>query len=360
MSACGDVFLIYASANDGQGATASCSVRIEQKCTKVTLYPQSTPGMAPGIVTNRNGVLSSVGLFNVDIQESSATENQIQLYAVPEGSSRVPIAWTSNKSSVATVDEDGTVTAHKAGTATITATAQDGSGKKANVTIKVTVPVSSMSLTASAAKGNLGLDALAIGKSYSHKVSFGKLYGTPTNQKVIWSWAVYTIQNGEDVDISNEVQRMISCAGGKLNVKSGMNTYLCRYGNLQVTIFAESLDGTDVVASRTYNLVQGATFVKFINGLRKDNNGDYYLTFISDQVVATDSRNNKFGDFVVISSNSRVLNPIQVDTGSYSSYYGGYIHWLTVDTDTAHGKATITIKTTDGTNKSAKFTVTVR
>lgn len=47
------------------------------------------------------------------------------------------IKWSSNKTSVATVSSKGKVTAKKAGTATITAKATDGTGKKA--TCKVTV-----------------------------------------------------------------------------------------------------------------------------------------------------------------------------------------------------------------------------
>ena len=54
-------------------------------------------------------------------------------YSLPSG-----YTWKSSKDAVATVDEDGYVTAgEKTGTVTITATANDGSGKKATVKIKV-------------------------------------------------------------------------------------------------------------------------------------------------------------------------------------------------------------------------------
>lgn len=143
-------------------------------------------------------------------------------------------------------------------------------------------------------------------------------------------------------------------------MKASAESVLRRYGNLQLTVIAQSTDGLNVVATRTYNLVKGATFVKFINGVRQDSNGNYYLTFVSDQAVTSNSSGYKFGDFVVTSSNSRVVNPIEVSTSSsYNSYYGGYVHWLVIRSDMYTGKATITVKTTDGTNKTAKFTVTM-
>ena len=52
------------------------------------------------------------------------------------------VKWSSNKTSVATVNPDtGLVIAQGAGTATITATAQDGSNKKGYCTITVNAPV---------------------------------------------------------------------------------------------------------------------------------------------------------------------------------------------------------------------------
>ena len=46
------------------------------------------------------------------------------------------ITWSSSKESVATVDENGVVTAHENGSAKITA--MTGSGKKATCTVTVT------------------------------------------------------------------------------------------------------------------------------------------------------------------------------------------------------------------------------
>ena len=62
---------------------------------------------------------------------------QPELHYEPMDASAVNLKWKSSKNSVATVDQDGVVTAQKKGTCKITCKAQDGSGIKATVTIIV-------------------------------------------------------------------------------------------------------------------------------------------------------------------------------------------------------------------------------
>jgi hypothetical protein len=58
----------------------------------------------------------------------------------PGNATNKSVGWSSNKESVATVAEDGVVTAVANGTATITATAKDGSGKFDIIQITVSIP----------------------------------------------------------------------------------------------------------------------------------------------------------------------------------------------------------------------------
>ena len=70
---------------------------------------------------------------------SLLTGGTAQLQAtVSEGASNKNVTWTSNNTTVATVDETGKVTAVSAGEAVITATAADGSGQKAECKVTVT------------------------------------------------------------------------------------------------------------------------------------------------------------------------------------------------------------------------------
>ena len=59
------------------------------------------------------------------------------------------VTWNSSSAAVASVDENGLVTGHRAGTATITASAADGSGKRDSVKITVGVKVKPGSLSVS-------------------------------------------------------------------------------------------------------------------------------------------------------------------------------------------------------------------
>ena len=56
----------------------------------------------------------------------------------PADATNQDVTWESSNTSIATVSEDGTVTAISAGNATITATAADGSGISASCTLTVT------------------------------------------------------------------------------------------------------------------------------------------------------------------------------------------------------------------------------
>lgn len=65
----------------------------------------------------------------------------------PGNASDKGIDWTSSDDAVATVDENGRITGVGAGTATITATAQDGSGVTGSVTVNVTAAAFDVYLT---------------------------------------------------------------------------------------------------------------------------------------------------------------------------------------------------------------------
>ena len=100
-------------------------------------------------------VTEDILVTSVSVSPSSKTMNlgnSAYLYETvcPTNATNKCVKWSSNRTSVATVNPDtGLVIARGAGTATITATAQDGSGKKGYCTIKVngTVYVSDITLS---------------------------------------------------------------------------------------------------------------------------------------------------------------------------------------------------------------------
>ena len=81
--------------------------------------------------------VSQITLNKAETSISVGNSETLTATVAPENATNKALTWASSDEDVATVAPDGTVTAVKAGAATITATATDGSGKSA--TCKVTV-----------------------------------------------------------------------------------------------------------------------------------------------------------------------------------------------------------------------------
>ena len=104
---------ITATAADGSGKNAACKVTVVKKIvTGVTIKCKANTVKVKKTLT----LTATVQPTNADIKD---------------------VTWKSSNTKVATVDSNGKVCGIKKGTVTITATAKDGSGKKA--TMKVTV-----------------------------------------------------------------------------------------------------------------------------------------------------------------------------------------------------------------------------
>ena len=112
--------VITATAADGSGVTASCTV---------------TVGRVP---------VASVLLDKSEATLNAGESLTLAVTILPEDATDKSVTWTSSNDDVATVSSDGVVTAVGAGTADITATANDGSGLSATcvVTVKEQVTIS--------------------------------------------------------------------------------------------------------------------------------------------------------------------------------------------------------------------------
>lgn len=104
---------IMAAAKDGGGAYAQCAVSVLRYVTEINLNKAS---------------------ITLHISETETLLAAI----LPDDATSKALLWTSSDEGIATVNASGEVTAHKAGTAIITAAAQDGSGISAacKVTVK--------------------------------------------------------------------------------------------------------------------------------------------------------------------------------------------------------------------------------
>ena len=117
---------ITVTTTDG-GKTASC---------KVTVTAKALPPAAVAVTEvklNKNGLPLEAG-----------KSEQLTATVVPANAANKKVTWSSDKPAIASVDKNGTVTAHKAGEAVITVKSEDG-GKTASC--KVTVSLTEYTIT---------------------------------------------------------------------------------------------------------------------------------------------------------------------------------------------------------------------
>ena len=82
--------------------------------------------------------VTSVTLDQAELALYTGDTASLTATVAPDNATNKNVTWSSSDNTVATVDNNGNVTAVKAGTATITATAADGSGCSATCTVTVT------------------------------------------------------------------------------------------------------------------------------------------------------------------------------------------------------------------------------
>ena len=112
----------------------------------VTVKATNSAGSAEKTFTLNIKAVSVTGVTLDPTELSLFTGESETLTAkvLPETATDKSVTWESSNPDVATVDQSGNVKAVAPGTATITATANDGSGQKASCTVKVTDPVYNM------------------------------------------------------------------------------------------------------------------------------------------------------------------------------------------------------------------------
>ena len=134
-------------------------------------------------VTVKPNLVSEITLaaLAIYVGESKAITATVK----PDDATNKALTWTSSDETVATVDNTGKVTGKKIGTATITATAQDGSGVSGSCTVTVLSHVKKVTVT----PANL---TLGQNKSYTLKATV-EVFGSGTDTGVTWTSSDTTI-----------------------------------------------------------------------------------------------------------------------------------------------------------------------
>lgn len=231
---------------------------------------------------------------------------QLTAKCIPEDASQ-QVAWSTSNKRIATVDANGVVTALKAGTVTITATATDGTGVRAKFTVKVQKTVKSLTIS--------GAEKLGGGQSTTIKATI--LPKDAANQKVIYS---------------------LNCPASVATIStSGVLTTKNVTEITTVTVNAVSAENSTISATWTLVIYPKTTKLTLTAASSWINVG------ASAQLHVSATPETAQMPIRWRSSNTRVAT---VDAN-------GVVRGLKA------GTATITVRTTDGSNKRASLRVTV-
>lgn len=357
---------IKAEATDGSGKYATCTVTV-------------TPVYVSSISLNQ----SSQTLYTGGTVTLTATVS-------PTNATNKSVKWSSSNADVASVSSAGVVTANKAGTATITATAADGSGKTATCTITVKQYATSISLDKTS-------ETIYINDNLQLTATVGP--DDATDKSVTWS-------------SNNTSVATVSSSGKVTGIGAGT-----------ATITAKTTDGSALTATCTVT-VNEARITKIVFDIKSkeihqyenftitptftpDNASNKNLTWSSDDetvatvengvvtgvgvgettimAVAQDGSNKfafcsvtvlpNYAESISLDLTSKLLNPGEavtlMATVLPATTTDKSVTWTSTDekvatvaadgkvTAVGAGTTTITAKTNDGTNLSASCTISV-
>ena len=257
--------------------------------------------------------LATATSISIDYSELSLEIGQTQYLkaTVTPTEALQSVTWKSSNESVATVSENGLVTAKSNGTARITATTADGSNLSATCTVTVMIPVDGISLS------NTSLTFSAIDSKETLTATVTP--SNASNKNLEW-----TSSNPDVATVTSIVSNR-----GVVTAK----------GNGTATITARTKDGSNISATCT------VTVTIPVDGISLSNTSLTFTALNTTQTltatVTPSSAANKKLTWTSSNTNVATVNSNGVVTSK------------------GNGTATITAKATDGSNISATCSVTV-
>lgn len=342
---------VTAKKNVEEGASVIITATSKKGSLKQDFYEVQVYSAVSSVDILANGVsLKEKGINKIGVDlikgysldDGRTWNSDIKFSASVDGASYDDrVTWKSNKTAVATVDENGKVEIKKNGTAVITATATDGSGKNAKVTLTVTKQITKIEPAD-------GVQDIYVGykKSVQLKLAFKPL--AATTKKVTWE---------------SEDKNLVSVnKSGKVTVKKpfGNGDYDSSSDN-NVIVKAIAADGGTAVCEFRIHFVAPATKVQIVE--QKDNIDLEYASIVGIDIDTNDAKitlkadissTNSYADQYGVSKQAtwKSSNP---NIAEVTPNYDGS---CTV-TGHSNGKVTITATTTDGSKKSGKVTLYV-
>ena len=359
---------ITATAAEGLGVTATC---------KVTVTPK---------------LVASINLSNEELTLEILGTAQLTATVLPEDADDRSVTWSSGNNEVATVSQEGLVTAVGVGTADITVKANDGSEVLATCKVTVT-PKLVTSIT-------LGDEKLTIVRTHTKQLAVTVLPEDADDRSVVWS------SGNEEVATVDETGLVTALKVGEASITATANDGSRVSATCVVTVtpkLAESisLNETELTLERTATAQLTATVlpetaddrsVTWSSGstavAKVDEYGMVTAVGLGETVITaiTDDGTDLTATCFVkvtpklVKSLSLSETELSIENGSSAQLTAiispqdaddGSVAWTsnntmaaTVDatgriTATGVGTAVITVSTNDGSNLSATCTVTV-
>ncbi len=333
------IYQVTVRARDNGGAEAVCEIEVIE--TGRALYSLAFEKTA-GSTKQELWITNDVPIPTLDLaaqliaKEKDAEGNFIQITA--DKLDRY-VTWASSRPAVASVDDQGVVTAKSAGSATITVKAKDNGNKKATIKVTVKQGVTGITITTAGGKTDERLFTVAAGKSMTLKTLVNPT--KPTNKKVKWSISPQT----ESVKISSTTGRITVARG----TPSG--TY---------TVTAEAADGKGAVALQDVKVFSGAIGRVTLS----ETKATLYAKRVSETITDTKTITATFTGadgatdfdpdaYTVTSSNESVVR------AEVESAADGRVQITLTATGNKYGKVKVTVAAADGSNKKAVCNVTV-
>lgn len=331
---------IKATANDGTGKSASCTVTVLQQATGLTISGSSKLVAGKSItlsaslkpsnvsskalewsvtgsgVTVKNGKVTASktasGTYTVTAKttDGSNLSDSIDIAIIKDpikkitmaktmtlfttagyfnapvsmalkptidGGDDTAVTYTSSAPEIAAVNpKTGVVQAIASGKTKITCMATDGSNKKAVCTVTVTVPMSSLTIVS--ADDNMGI--VSVGSTLKLKAQAGNSFGTPQNTKVKWS-------------VPERYKDIISVsASGAVKAKSIGKNAAQSTNAVSAYVVAEAADGSGAVAVYEVTVIRKIVDFAFVNidgylvSLSLLDNGDIISSLPSNTTIS--------------------------------------------------------------------------
>ena len=344
-----------------EGDAVPITVKLVDGAAKVTLKAGGTDEDVNIPVYDKKGNLKSARLYNADVPGTNKIENQLTLSGSTDKGAAIPVEYISSKTSIAEVDYHGVVRAKKAGTVKITCKAMDGSNKQASVTLKVITPVSKLDLFL-----DKGMQAVAYGKTMKIRAAIGSAYGKPTVSRLTWDKypskvMAYSGDNALDVTSAIEERNLITVNNGNIKVSNKI-TSLGSYNYFKATVRVKTTDGSEIVKETDLTVIPPTRTIRVGEEMANYTYRGYVPLY--DQGIYEFGLFTADTGFDYAVATGRVIRPetvcsdpsvVSAHISRFATGEAGIIYKVLV-IPKKPGKASVTIKTTDGSGKKATIT----